>query len=308
MRIAFFTHYFPKLSESFIINQVAGLMERGHDVTVFASEHPHEDLSHKIVAKHDMLDHTVYTKNPESYAEGLKIALESVAEIGAGCPGQLGKVRDAISVGKSAPGYLVNLATFLNYGETFDICHAHFGNIGRKWSFVDDLPDQTPLVTTFYAMDVSRFVHPGRYRWYEPFRSKRSLAIGISQYIRAQMITLGCPEERSIRHPIGIDIDAFEFDPTAFACEEPLRIASVARYVEQKGLKYGIEAVANCRERGLDVEFRVAGEGELRPDLELQIRDLGVEDSVHLIGWQTQEEVRELLGDAHLFMLPSVTA
>lgn len=308
MKIAFFTHHFPKISESFIINQVAGLMKRGHEVTIFASKQPDENAQHDIVTEHNMLRNTIYTNNPESYFEGLKITIKSVLDLGVNSPTHLGNIRDAVSLGKSAPTYLANLKALLNHGKAFDIYHAHFGNVGRKWSFVADLPGQTPLITTFYGMDVSSFVHPNRYTWYEPFWSKCRLSIGISQYIRAQMIMLGCSEEQSIKLPIGIDIDNFRSNPTPYSAGETLQIASVARHTEKKGLKYAINTVAECQEQGMNVRLRIAGDGELRPRLEAQIRNLDIEDSVDLLGWQTQKGVRELLKDAHLFMLPSVTA
>lgn len=36
MRIAFVVSHFPSLSETFILNQIAGLLDRGHEVDVYS--------------------------------------------------------------------------------------------------------------------------------------------------------------------------------------------------------------------------------------------------------------------------------
>jgi len=66
MRIAFLTGSFPKLSETFIINQVTGLLDRGHKVTVFTEEIPAESREHDVVAEYDLLEQTVVSPTPET--------------------------------------------------------------------------------------------------------------------------------------------------------------------------------------------------------------------------------------------------
>ena len=36
MKIAFIVTFFPALSETFILNQITGLIERGHEVDIYA--------------------------------------------------------------------------------------------------------------------------------------------------------------------------------------------------------------------------------------------------------------------------------
>jgi colanic acid/amylovoran biosynthesis glycosyltransferase len=195
----------------------------------------------------------------------------------------------------------------MDYSETFDLCHAHFGTVGRRWEFVADLPDQGPFVTTCYGTDVTGFPHPNRYDWYDGFWERCDLAIGITQHIRSRMLMLGCPEAKSMKHPIGIDTEKFGWRQRTHD-GGPLQITSVARHAEKKGLRYGIEAVADCIDAGIDIEYRIAGDGELRPDLERLVRRHGISDQVKLLGWVSQAEVSRLLEESHLFMLPSVTA
>jgi len=52
MKIAFIVNEFPSLSQTFALNQIAGLIDRGHDVDIFAEEEKsdikiHENYSPK---------------------------------------------------------------------------------------------------------------------------------------------------------------------------------------------------------------------------------------------------------------------
>src|ERR1700738_3886529 len=59
MRIAFLLNVFPKTSETFILNQIIGLIERGHTVDIFARE-PNIDAVHPDGKKHKLIERTRY--------------------------------------------------------------------------------------------------------------------------------------------------------------------------------------------------------------------------------------------------------
>jgi len=52
----------------------------------------------------------------------------------------------------------------------------------------------------------------------------------------------------------------------------------------------------------------VAGDGSFRSTLEAQRDRLGLDRRVRLLGWQTQAQVRQVLGRAHVLVAPSITA
>ncbi len=63
MRIAIIVSSFPALSETFVINHVVALMDRGHDVSVFAYRSHAEAASHGVVAERG-LDRIVRPLDP----------------------------------------------------------------------------------------------------------------------------------------------------------------------------------------------------------------------------------------------------
>ena len=64
MKIAFLITNFPKLSETFILNQIVGLSARGHEVDIYASCSGNDPTRHEDIEKYSLLSRTHY------YGEG----------------------------------------------------------------------------------------------------------------------------------------------------------------------------------------------------------------------------------------------
>ena len=60
MKIAYVLEIFPKLSESFIVNEIVELLKNGHDVRIFSMYLPVEDIKHEDVNEYNILERTHY--------------------------------------------------------------------------------------------------------------------------------------------------------------------------------------------------------------------------------------------------------
>ena len=60
MKVAFIVGLFPVLSETFILNQITGLISRGHKVDIYSYPTDDIDKMHPDVEKYDLLKHTHY--------------------------------------------------------------------------------------------------------------------------------------------------------------------------------------------------------------------------------------------------------
>ena len=85
-------------------------------------------------------------------------------------------------------------------------------------------------------------------------------------------------------------------------------ILGVGQLVERKGYGVLVDSCAILKERGVDFECRIVGEGSQRPLLEEKIRRAGLEGRVILTGSLPQEEVIRLYEQATVFTLPVVVA
>jgi len=98
--------------------------------------------------------------------------------------------------------------------------------------------------------------------------------------------------------------------PGGFLPREPVgevpRILSVGRYVEKKGFGDLIAACALLRDRGVAFVCEIAGGGPLEAELQGQIDGERLGGTVRLLGLRPQADVRRLLSQAQLFVLPCV--
>ena len=304
MRIASLSHSFPKLSETFILNQIVGLLDRDHEVDVFSESVPDSEADHKIVDEYGLKSRTTYSCDPSSYMEGLEVLSKSLPSLflTKSIPSFL--VLQELSQGTSAPRRLGNLSTVTKSGN-YDIYHAHFGTVGNSFLGVSKAVDE-PYVVSFYGWDASQKLReePGCYD--ELFDEVDTVTV-LSENMRSDLTKAGCPREKTHIQPLCIDTRKFSFHTTEYDEGETIRIATVARFVEKKGIEYALRAIAELK-HSYDIEYTIAGDGRNREKITTLIRELDIGDSVTLLGWQPQERIAELMYDSHLFLLPSVTA
>ena len=84
-----------------------------------------------------------------------------------------------------------------------------------------------------------------------------------------------------------------------------VRVGFLSRLVEFKGLEELISAVARVRQRGLDIQCRVGGDGPLRPVCERLAQELGCADHVRFLGAIGRDGIGEFFGGIDAFVLAS---
>jgi glycosyltransferase involved in cell wall biosynthesis len=132
-----------------------------------------------------------------------------------------------------------------------------------------------------------------------------------SNAIRAMVIEDGIPDDRAITVYEGVDVDRIADIPAADVHTElwlpphaPV-VGNVAALVAHKGQRYLIEAVPVIVHRLPDVQVLLFGEGELRSQLQRQIKALGLDHHVRLVGFQPN--VLALIKSLDVFVMSSIT-
>lgn len=77
---------------------------------------------------------------------------------------------------------------------------------------------------------------------------------------------------------------ALAFYPEEYRSYKGLKLISIGRLNYQKGFDYAINAAKILKDKSIDFSWFIIGSGELRQTLEDQIRLLGVEKEIHLLG------------------------
>lgn len=324
-RIAIVVDEFPALSETFILRQVTGLIDRGFDVTIFANRARPDPKLHDDVLRYGLQQRTRYFGVPPGRAALLRAGarLLGASLLGASLPG-------ASLAGGGDPRLLACLRTLplrrpaltielLHFARTlraagagrFDAIHCHFGPNGLRLALLHRLGlVEGPVATTFHGYDLSTWpVGRGRDA-YAPLFAAGALFLPISRFWQQRLEALGCPAERTRVLHMGVDCRDFAFRPRLPAPDGRVRLATIGRLVEKKGVEQAIRALSLLRRERPDLAFayRIVGDGPLRPRLEALIGALGLGDCVTLLGACTASEVAALLEDSHLYLQPSVTA
>ena len=82
------------------------------------------------------------------------------------------------------------------------------------------------------------------------------------------------------------------------------RLVSVGRLSEQKGQLLLVEAVQRVVKGGRDIELLLVGEGEMREEIERQIKDYGIEKNVILAGLASSDQIRDYILASRAMVLP----
>src|SRR5690606_24493126 len=85
----------------------------------------------------------------------------------------------------------------------------------------------------------------------------------------------------------------------------PLKIISVGRAHWIKGYDYALQTCQILKEQKLSFHYDIIG-GAGDEELQFLISDLGLQDSVSLMGRMPQAEVFKMMGEASLLLLPSL--
>jgi glycosyltransferase involved in cell wall biosynthesis len=135
--------------------------------------------------------------------------------------------------------------------------------------------------------------------------------IAASEAIRAMLVADGIAPGRVVTVHEGIDIDRVTAGPPAAIHAElwlpthaPV-VGNVAALVPHKGQRHLIEAAALVVREVPDARFVILGEGELRPALERQIRELRLDKHVILAGFRP--DVLAFHRAFDVFVMSSVT-
>lgn len=306
MRIACLVDSFPTLSETFILNQIVGLLERGHQVDILAKRAGDTSVLHPDVLRCGLLQRTRYIDPPSNK---MLRALKGISLITTNLrrhPKPVLAALNAIAYGRHSLS-LKLLYSAIPFLQGYDIIHCQYGPNGNLGAMLRNLGIRGKLVTTFHGYDIRLGLSRGA-QIYRRLFEEGDCFIAVSRYNYANLVRFGLDREKIVYHPVGIDLRQFPYrGPGRTGNDRVLRLITVARLAEEKGLQYGIRAVHRLvrRHPRLMVRYDIVGAGPLHDELARLVRTLGLGRVVHLLGSQSQPQVLQSLQGSDIFLLPS---
>lgn len=309
LHVALMVEDFPVISETFVVNAAAGLLERGHDVSVLAmsGQRPPDAAMHESVTRWKLERRT--TRPPGGGALIGRFRRDEEGEV----PARWGLLRRGAAFAAQA--------VMLVSQPRFDVVHCQFAHLGlaaQRHRRARTLRADR-LVVHLRGQDVTSFVRAHGEDVYRDLFGEADLLIANCNHFRDRAVALGAPPGRV--RVIGSAIDCAAFSPPSRRSvdadretygegrgDAPPRLIAIGRLVPKKGFEDAIRAVAEVAESIPGIRLEIVGEGPLRVALEALARELGADEAVRLVGALPHEAVVARLAAADALLAPSVTA
>ncbi len=307
MKIAAILGGFPKLSETFILRQLTGLVDLGHEIDIFSRVNPQEGSVQPDVLRYGFLDRTHYFNLPRGRGGRIARALRTFL---AAFPHHPVAMMRCLNLARYRSLYAVLnnvmlLAPFL--GRRYDVIYCFWGGNGMDFIILKDVFPTTRFVNRFGGDDYALGDELGPDALALLRETADAFIVQTDCYGRATLRRYGFDDAKIATYRHVIAVGDIPFHERRFDGER-LRIVTVARLVDKKGLGHGIRAVAALQARNphLRVEYRIIGDGPLAGRLADLIHELKIGETVELLGPKTTPEVMRWIGESDVFLLPSL--
>ena len=295
---------YPRISETFISNEIRLMEERGHRIRIFSMRQPREAFTHesvkKIRAKVDYL--------PEGLLSGLPVFLKAAGSLWRQDPAALRRgaalaARRYAATRKAATlKHLLQASVirtrFLPESGVGHL-HAHFAHSPASVAHFSSVLSGLPFSFFAHAKDIYT---QDRGSLREKIAAAR-LVVTCTEYNRIVLSDIAEGLSTPVRRVYhGIDTHLFsgrgERPPAA-----PYQLLTVSRLSPKKGLPTVYRALKILADGGVDFTHRLIGSGEERENIEALIRDLGLSERCLILGTLPHEKVLGYYRAADLFVL-----
>ncbi|MCC2673523.1 MAG: colanic acid biosynthesis glycosyltransferase WcaL [Ramlibacter sp.] len=304
MRVAYLVNQYPKVSHSFIRREILALEAMGTSVLRVASRGWKDALVDRADEEERRKTHYLLQHAGPLLSASLRVFLDSPRRF-------VQAARCAIGMARMSPrpwpvhlAYLVQACLLRELAQREGVAHvhAHFGTNGTEVAMLCARLGGPPFSFTVHGPE--EFDMPAGLHLGEKVQAA-SFVAAISSFGRSQLYRwiphAHWPKVKVVR--CGVD-EAF----TQAVHDVPpasRMVVCVGRLCEQKGQMLLLSAAREMARRGEDFELVLAGDGEMRAELERLIDAYQLRDRVRITGWVSGQQVRELLLQARALILPS---
>jgi glycosyltransferase involved in cell wall biosynthesis len=186
-----------------------------------------------------------------------------------------------------------------------DIVHAHYATSAGSTALVCGFH---PTVVTAHGSDLTNGI---KSRIWRPLLKKvfefADCVNVVSDDLAEMALSLGISKDKIETLTLGIDTLKFPFvQRTKIDRSRPLRMVCTRRLEPVFDHGTMIQALAMLKKKGITFELSLAGDGSLLGELNQQVKDLGLDDSVTFMGKVTHEDLPELLERNDVYLSASL--
>lgn len=304
-RIAYLVNQYPKVSHSFIRREILALERQGYEILRIALRGWDADLADAEDVREQQ--HTRYVLQT-----GIVGLLAAVISIVVSRPAQFFMalklaLRMSVRADRPWPYHLIYLAEacrIIPWLREYRVSHvhAHFGSNSAEVAMLASAlggPSYSFTVHGPTEFDKPEFLSIGE-------KVKRAaFVVAISSFGRSQLYRWVNYADWAKVQVVHCGLEQTFYNVPAVPIPAVHKVVCVGRLCAAKGQLMLVEAVSSLVRMGVDLELVLAGDGEMRPELESLIVQLKIKDKVRITGWISSSQVREEMLSARALVLPS---
>lgn len=308
MKVGFFLLKFPLASETFVLNQIVAFIDMGYEVEIVALHKGDLHNTHRAFEQYQLAQKTTWLLD-EPEGRRAKLYARAKATLRGLMHARTWRALNPARYGDEARNLILSAICGLHASPFYaDVFIAHFGPAGVSAAKLRELGLlHGKIATVFHGIDVSHRDALAHYTpEYQKLFKRGDLMLPISELWASRLQQMGCPPEKIAVSRMGVDMDKFSMRRLK-TTGETLEIISVARLTEKKGLHVAIEACRLLKARGVRFRYHILGIGPWERRLRTMIEQFQLDDCVLMPGFKPSHEVKAMLDNADVFLLPSVT-
>ncbi len=300
---------YPRISETFISNEIRLLEKRGVKIHIISMRKPREAFTHKSVEEikaevsylpselDRCMEELFGSSEPEAWKKDSRY--ENDPEF----RNRMEIIEEKYN-SKKSEATLKHLlqAEYIHEkilpGSGINHIHAHFAHSPTSVARNVGLLSGLPFSFTAHAKDI----YTQAPEKITDKISRAKFAVTCTGY-NCEYLQSIAPEGKPV-HKVyhGIDLSLFSSDRSP-KTEAPYNILTVARFTEKKGIPTIFKALKELDSRGIDFKYRIIGDGDDREQTLALVYELGIAHKVEWLGTKPHEEVLEQYKLADLFTL-----
>ena len=297
---------YPRISETFISNEILQLERIGFRIVIFPMRQPRENFTHLSVQQiraevHYLPTHlfrdfhkwilpnmVLCVLSPLLYGRALSLAFSRFRRTKKG----------ATFKHLFQAGYMVQ--RHLRRGTKVDQLHGHFAHSPTSVTMFASMLSGIPFSFTAHAKDI----YTSHREQLREKIAKASFVITCTQY-NSNYLSAVAGEAATPIHCVyhGIDTRLFTSPGARQSCSPPYTLLTFARLTEKKGLPTLLLALAELKKRKIPFHHTLIGDGDDRDKILALISQLELTNECTWLGTRTHEEVLEQFRRSDLFVL-----
>ncbi|WP_229954976.1 glycosyltransferase [Parasphingorhabdus litoris] len=304
-KIAYLVNQYPTISHTFIRNEILELERQGFDVTRISVRGWDAELTDDAdVAERDKTSYLLSGGVGPLIISLIKMLFSQPVSLFSAfmLAMKMGRISERPTLLHLV--YLAEACLLFGKMRQNDVTHVHchFGTNATEVGMLCSVFGKTSYSFTVHGPEEFDKAHSLNLR--EKVKRARFVA-AISAFGRSQIFRFAREEDWEKVKIVHCGLGAEFIDSEVSNPPSTPHLVTVGRFAEQKGQIILIRACHLLAQKGVLFELTMVGDGDMRPQIEQEIAQYGLEKSIHLVGWKSGAQIRDITARSKALVVPS---